>query len=133
MNKICISGRLVKDCEMRFTQNNKAVTRFTIANDIGFGENKKTNFVNIVLFGCENLANYLIKGQMVNITGQLSIRSYEKDGNKKYVTEVIAESYGGVELIGSKKDDETQNTPFDGGWGTGGDDITPVEDGDMPF
>ena len=57
MNKICISGRLVKDCEMRFTQNNKAVTRFTIANDIGFGENKKTNFVNIVLFGCENLAN----------------------------------------------------------------------------
>ena len=126
MNKLCISGRLVKDCEMRFTQNNKAVTRFTIANDIGFGENKKTNFVNIVLFGCENLANYLIKGQMVNITGQLSIRSYEKDGVKKYVTEVIAESYGGVELIGSKKDDETQNTPFDGGWGTGGDDITPV-------
>ena len=118
---------------MRFTQNNKAVTRFTIANDIGFGENKKTNFVNIVLFGCENLANYLIKGQMVNITGQLSIRSYEKDGVKKNVTEVIAESYGGVELIGSKKDDETQNTPFDGGWGTGGDDITPVDDGDMPF
>ena len=132
MNKICISGHIVKDCEMRFTQNNKAVTRFTIANDIGFGENKKTNFVNIVLFGCENLANYLIKGQMVNITGQLSIRSYEKDGVKKHVTEVIAESYGGVELIGSKKED-SQNTPFDGGWGTGGDDITPVEDGDMPF
>lgn len=146
MNKICISGTIVRDCDLRFTQNNKAVTKFTIANNVGFGENQKCNFVNVVMFGCENLANYLIKGQKVNITGQLSINSYEKDGAKKYITEVIADSFQGVELIGGKSNasgnnnfNSYNNDSSDNAFGgcssfDGPDEITQVEDdGSLPF
>ena len=99
MNKIILMGRLVRDPEVRYTQTGKVVCQFTLAIDDGFGENKTTSFVNIVVWGKigELCGNSLTKGQRALIEGRLQIRSYDgKDGNKKYVTEVIANS---VEFI----------------------------------
>ena len=51
LNSMNIQGRLTKDSELRYTANNKAVASFTIANDVGFGDNKQTSFLNVVAWG----------------------------------------------------------------------------------
>ena len=83
MNKIILMGRLVRDPEVRYTQTGKVVCQFTLAIDDGFGENKTTSFVNIVVWGKigELCGNSLTKGQRALIEGRLQIRSYDgKDG-----------------------------------------------------
>ena len=106
MNKWVGIGRLVADPELRFTAGKgTANTTFTIAIDDGYGENKKTNYIPIVVWGksAESSANYLTKGSQVAISGKIQTRSYEnKEGIKKYVTEIVADQFGGVEFIGSK-------------------------------
>lgn len=102
MNKIIITGNLTKQPEMKFTTNNKAVTTFDIANNEGWGEHKQTNYFKIVVWGkiAENCANYLDKGSKVLIAGRLANRTYDdKEGNKKYITEITATE---VEFLSSK-------------------------------
>ena len=140
MNKWVGIGRLVADPELRFTAGKgTANTTFTIAIDDGYGENKKTNYIPIVVWGksAESSANYLTKGSQVAISGKIQTRSYEnKEGIKKYVTEIVADQFGGVEFIGSKGTGNNSNqAPQEDVFG-GGDyqeDITPVDDSSMPF
>lgn len=99
MNKIFLLGRLVRDPEVRTTQSGKMVTSFTLAVDRHGGGKDNTDFINVVTW--EKLAevsgNNLAKGQRAMVEGRLQIRSYEgKDGQKRWVTEVIAQS---VEFI----------------------------------
>lgn len=95
MNKIFLMGRLSKDPEVRYTQSGKVVCNFNLAVDEGFGENKNTIFVPIVVWGktAEMCGNNLTKGRRIVIQGRIQIRNYEaKDGSgKRYVTEVVAE------------------------------------------
>ena len=111
MNKWVGIGRLTKDAELKYTPGKgTAVSTFTLAIDDGFGDNKKTDFIPIVLWGksAENLAAYLIKGTQVAVAGRISTRSYDaKDGSKRYVTEVVADMFGGVKLLGGKKADNS--------------------------
>ena len=141
MNKWVGIGRLVADPELRFTQGKgTANTTFKIAIDDGFGENKKTNFIPIVVWGksAESSANYLTKGSQVAISGKIQTRSYDaKDGTKRYVTEVIADQFGGVEFLGGKK---SENQDINGSNNFGNmnqetEDIILVDDKDseMPF
>lgn len=109
MNKVIMIGNLTKQPELRYTPNEKAVATFTIAVNTGFGENKKTDYFNIVVWGkpAENSANFLDKGSKVAITGRLQNRSYEsKDGTKKYITEIVAEE---VEFLSSKQSSSNNN------------------------
>lgn len=109
MNKVIMIGNLTKQPELKYTPNAKAVATFTIAVNTGFGENKKADYFNIVVWGkpAENSANFLDKGSKVAITGRLQNRSYEaKDGTKKYITEIIAEE---VEFLSSKPNNNTNN------------------------
>ena len=137
MNKWVGIGRLVADPELRFTAGKgTANTTFTIAIDDGYGENKKTNYIPIVVWGksAESSANYLTKGSQVAISGKIQTRSYEnKEGIKKYVTEIVANE---VEFLGSKGTGNNSNqAPQEDVFG-GGDyqeDITPVDDSSMPF
>lgn len=145
MNKWVGIGRLTKDSELRFTAGKgTANLTFTMAIDDGFGENKKTNFIPIVVWGksAESLSSYLVKGTKIAVCGKIQTRSYDgQDGTKRYVTEVVADLYGGVELLGSKGSNNSSenhneystpnNDVFDGG--NFDEDITPVDDGDMPF
>ena len=139
MNKVVLVGRLIKDAELKYIPGTGTpVSTFTIAVDNYNSKEKKNeaDFIPVVLWGksAENLAQYLVKGTQVAVAGRISTRSYEaKDGSKRYVTEVVAEMYGGVKLIGGKKSDNTPANNDEFGGGSFYDDMTPVDDGDMPF
>jgi single-strand DNA-binding protein len=98
VNKVILLGHLGKDAETRFIPSGDSVTNFTLATnrrwkDRQTGEWKEeTDWHNIVFWRGENLANYLTKGKQVYLEGRLRTRSYEdKDGQKRYATEVVAD------------------------------------------
>ena len=106
MNRIILLGRLVKDPDVKVTTSGKTVCTFTLAVDRPFtGKNgqREADFINIVTWNktAELCGNSLTKGQRALVEGRLQIRSYDgKDGNKHYVTEVIADR---VEFIERKE------------------------------
>ena len=120
MNSVQLIGRLTRDPEVRYTtgQNQTAVARFSIAVNDGFGENERTSFINIVVFGrqAENCERYLAKGRQVGITGRIQTGSYEKDGRKVYTTDVIIEE---IDFVDKKQDsdDWTNAVPGDDPFG----------------
>ncbi len=94
-NKVVIMGNLTRDPEIRYTASNKACARFTVAVCRTWkGSNgelqEHTDFIPVVVWGpqAENCERYLSKGRPVLVEGQIRPRSYEKDGQKRYVTEV---------------------------------------------
>ena len=95
MNKVILLGNLVKDLEVTVTKNDKLVGKTTLAVNEGYGDNKKTTFVNIVIFGerCDKLQQYLLKGTGVLIDGKLDINNVQdKEGNwSTYVTVIVNE------------------------------------------
>lgn len=106
MNKVILIGRLIKDVELRYTQtNNTAVASFSLAVNRKFvkpGEERQADFFNIIAWNklAENISKYLFKGNQVAISGRLETRSWDDpNGQKHYVTEVIAEE---IDFIGSK-------------------------------
>lgn len=93
LNNICISGRLVRDPELRHTNNGKAVSSFTIAVDRDFDRNT-ADFVDIVAWGntADFVAKYFAKGRTAIVTGSLQFRDWtDKNGNKRRNAEVIAD------------------------------------------
>lgn len=106
VNKVILVGHLGKDAETKFTPSGVPVARFSVATnrrwkDQQTGEWKEeTDWVNVVLWRQENLANYLTKGKQVYVEGRIHTRSYEdKDGKKVYSTEVVADD---VILLGGR-------------------------------
>jgi single-strand DNA-binding protein len=104
VNKAILLGNLGKDAETKFTTSGIAKTTFSIATARRWkqGEEWKeeTTWHNVVLWRSENLANYLLKGKSVYIEGRIENRSYEKDGQKRYVSEVVADE---VILLGGRE------------------------------
>ncbi|MGL5085645.1 MAG: single-stranded DNA-binding protein [Clostridium sp.] len=149
MNKVMLIGRLTRDPELNFAANSgTAIGKFSIAVNRAFKKDE-TDFINCVAFGKtgEIIAQYLTKGSPIAITGSIQTGSYEgKDGIKRYTTDVIVESF---DFIGGKDNGGNSNSS-NGGYGAsktdysassnnsfGGanfeEDMTPVDDGDMPF
>ena len=98
MNKVILMGRLTRDPEVRYTQtNNTLVASFSLAVNRRFvrqGEERQADFINIVAWSKlgEFCSKYLKKGQQVGIVGRLQTRTYDDaQGQKRYVTEVVAE------------------------------------------
>ena len=93
MNKVILNGNLVRDMEVRQTKGGTDVGEFTIANNVGYGDNQKTTFVKCTIFGArvEALEQYLVKGAGVLIDGALEINNYETEENtwKTYVNIVV--------------------------------------------
>ena len=94
MNSVNLIGRLTKDPQMgAIPQSQTAVAKFTVAIDDGYGENKRTNFIPVTVFGktAENCERFLKKGRLVAVEGKIQTGSYDKqDGSKVYTTDVIA-------------------------------------------
>lgn len=91
MNKISIVGRIVADAEMRFTQSGEGILQFRVADDIGYGEKKTTNWWQCSIWGkrAEALQSYIAKGQKVTVFGQAVMREWvNKDGIKQLSPEV---------------------------------------------
>ena len=112
MNKVILMGRLTRDPEVRYSQGERsmAIARYTLAVDrrgrrSQDGDQGQTaDFINIVTWNktAELCGNSLLKGQRALVEGRLQIRSYDdKDGNRHWVTEVIADRVEFIERKGS--------------------------------
>lgn len=96
LNKFICMGRLTNAPELRLTPSGVSVATFTVAVERDFKDQngeKQTDFLNVVAWRgtADFIANYFDKGRMICIEGSVQTRSYEKDGQKRYVTEIIAE------------------------------------------
>lgn len=115
LNKVILMGRLTSDPDVRQTTNGVSVTNFTLAVDRGYakqGEEKETDFINIVCWrGTADFAGkYFSKGQLIAVEGSLRVRDYtDKDGNKRYATEVVANEVFFAES--KRSSDNTSSAP----------------------
>lgn len=131
INKVILMGRLTRDPEMRHTNSGTPVTTFSIAIDNGYGDNKRTDFVNCLAWNktAEFVTKYFAKGKMIIIAdGRISTRSWEtQDGKRAYATEVVANE---VSFGETKSSQQTVTQPP-----MQDDDFTPLdeEDDDLPF
>ena len=107
MNKVIFNGNIERDMEVKDT-GKCSVGNFTIANNVGYGEEQKTNFVNCVLFGdrVESLVQYLVKGCKVLVEGELAIEQYEVNDEKRYTTKVYVKS---LEIEKFKEQEDKKN------------------------
>ncbi len=98
MNMVCLLGRLTADPELRHTQNQVAVTSFTLAVDRTYqpkGQERQADFINIVAWRqtAEFVTRYFHKGQRLALTGSLQSRRYtDKEGNNRTAYEVVADN-----------------------------------------
>ena len=93
MNKVFLTGRVTREWEIRATSNGTTIARNSIAVDSGYGDNKRTDFINLTAFGktAETLEKYGFKGQKMLIEGRIQTGSYEKDGVKHSTTDIIVD------------------------------------------
>lgn len=132
MNKVILIGRLTRNPELRFAPNTgNAVVRFTLAVNRRKQKDKdqEADFINCIAFGktAETIAQYLLKGNQIAVEGNIRTGSYDKDGIKRYTTDVLIEKFN---FIGNNKSNNSNQTSNLDGFD---DDMTPVDDGDMPF
>lgn len=142
LNRVVLIGRLTRDPELRFTQSGIAVCTFSLAVDRNFksasGE-RETDFIDIVVWRQqgENCANYLSKGKLAAVDGQLRVRNYEtQDGQKRRAYEVVADNVrflspkeGGSAPAGASYGGSPEPEPSPFGAGSG----DMVGDEDLPF
>ena len=113
MNKVILLGHLGHDPELKNTQNGNSVANFSLATterwmDKAGAKQEKTEWHRIVVWGTQatNCAKYLAKGSQALVEGKLQTRTWEdKDGTKRYTTEVVAQN---VRFLGKPKSSGTQ-------------------------
>ena len=113
INSVVLVGRLTKDIELRKTQSGLSVASFTIACDRRLSQEQKNNgaqsadFINCVTWrgSADFLGKYAHKGDTVGVEGKIQTRNYDRDGQRVYVTEVLANS---VNLLHSKQTVQSQ-------------------------
>lgn len=107
MNKVIISGNISTDIEFKTTPNGVPVAKFNVAVRRIKDE---TDFLPVVVWNqqAENVNEFCEKGSKILVDGRIQVRDYEKDGEKRYVTEIIGER---VEFLSKNKKtpDEAKN------------------------
>ena len=131
INKVILMGRLTREPELRHLETDKSVCGFTIAIDNGYGDNKRTDFVNCVAWNktAEFISKYFAKGRMIIVIGRIATRSWEtQDGSKRYITEVIANEVNFGETKAACQTGTQQSMQDDN-------DFIPLDenDDDLPF
>ena len=137
MNIVVLIGRITKDIEVRYTEKDIAVSNFTIAVRKDYknvnGE-YESDFINCVSFGnvSEYLKKYAIKGNLIAVNGRIQTRNYEdKEGNKRYITEVFANK---VTLLSSNKNkNEFENSSIKTETNALDSLNVEINDSDLPF
>lgn len=126
MSFMTVTGRLGRDAELKTMQSGKKVLSFSIADDIGWGDKKRTQWISCALFGdrAEKLAQYLTKGSMVECVGTPSARGWKKGDEVQASIELAVSE---VKLHGGAKSDRPV---ADQGRATRGHDDM---DSDLPF
>ena len=144
MNVVVLIGRLTDNPELRHTNSNISVTRFSIAVDRAYrsGEDRQTDFINIVAWRqtAEFITTYFKKGQRIGIEGSLRMNQFtDKDGNKRTTYEVVVNN---AHFVENKRDSgnaggftpaETQAAPQSFSNSDSGDFSEIASDDDLPF
>lgn len=138
VNKVILVGNLGADPELKYTPSQRPVCNMSIATtevykDRSGQRQEKTEWHKIVVWGdhAENCSKYLAKGRSVYVEGKLTTESYEKDGQKRYVTKVVADRVvflgggGGGAGSGARGGFGSSNPPEGG--------TPPASDDDIPF
>lgn len=102
VNNVILVGNLGADPETKYTATGKCVGELRIATSSGSGDKEQTEWHRVVVWEklAENCGKFLTKGRQVYVQGRIQTRNYEdKEGNKKYVTEIIAHD---VKFLGGK-------------------------------
>ena len=149
MNNVSLIGRLTADPELRHTQSDLAMTRFSIAVDRSYtkpGEDRQTDFINLIAWRqtAEFICKYFTKGQRIGITGEIRTGSYtDKNGNKRTSFDVVVNnayfcesrnssgSYGNYSGQTSHRQSEPAETAYSSGEPSEFDGM-PGDD-DLPF
>ncbi len=155
-NKAIIIGNLARDPEIKYTNSGTAVAKMAVAvNRTWMRDGQKqeeVDFIPVVVWDkmAENCEKYLTKGSAVLVEGRISVRSYEKDGQKRYATEIVAQT---VQFLGSgQKSEKSLPEGYEKGYAEGSDKAfgeglpkgfqegsqksfsdSPEEDEDIPF
>lgn len=136
VNKAILIGNLGKDPEIRRLESGATVASFSLATSESYKNREgervtKTEWHNIVLWrGLAEIAEkYLKKGNSVYIEGKIQTRSYGDEGNKKYITEIVADQ---MTMLGSKRDNEESQSQAPKPQNTGAVEQTNDDD-DLPF
>lgn len=127
MNKVYMIGNLTKDPELRHTGSGTPVCSFSIAvnrNYKGADGKQITDFFTVIAWRglAESCAKYLDKGKKVAVVGELNNRSYDKNGEKRYITEIKADE---VEFLSPRSATEAAPPDMSG--------FTEIPDEDLPF
>lgn len=106
LNKVMVLGNLGRDPELKEKGETKWVN-LSVATTDGYGDKQTTEWHNVTAFGkvAENVAKYKKKGDTVFIEGRLQTDTYEKDGEKRYATKIIASS---IQFVGGKKNGDAE-------------------------
>ena len=142
VNKVILVGNLGRDAELRYTPGGAAVATLNLAttevwNDKNQQRQEKTEWHRVVLWGkqAESLQEYLTKGKQIYVEGRLQTRQWDdKDGNKRYTTEIKADR---VTLLGGGGGGGRGASVDRGGsqMSSGGDEppMDPITEDDIPF
>lgn len=112
MNRAMLVGRLTAKPELRYTSSNLPFARFSVAVNRTYSNaqgERETDFINVVVWRkqAENVCNFLNKGSLVSVEGRIQTGSYDdKDGNKRYTMEVVADS---VQFLESKAQSQNRS------------------------
>src|SRR5678815_2678153 len=139
--KVILVGNLGRDAELRYTPGGAPVATLNLAttevwNDKGGQRQEKTEWHRVVLWGksAESLSEYLTKGKQIYVEGRLQTRQWDdKDGNKRYTTEIKADR---VTLLGGGGGGRSGVVDRSGAHpGAAGDEppMEPITDDDIPF
>jgi single-strand DNA-binding protein len=114
VNKAILVGRLGADAETRYTQNGTPVSRVSVAMNRQWKDreeqiHEETDWIPVILWRSERLAEFMTKGKQVYVEGRLQTRSFEDNaGVKRYITEVVAQS---VILLGGGNGHTSESAP----------------------
>lgn len=136
INKFIAIGNMTRDFELRYSQDGKAFGRLGLAINRGFGDKKKTSFINCVAFGktAEAIANYTAKGSKIGIDAEVQTGEYiNKDGVKFPTVDFIIQN---VQFLNPKESTGQvagQRVNFDDAFNDADDIFQPVDDEEIPF
>ena len=142
LNKVLLIGRLGKDPEIRHTKDGNAVASFSIATNESWkdkegNQQERTDWHNCVAFGAtaeKYIEPYVTKGTLVSVEGALQTRSWEdKEGNTRYTTEVVANRFGGVQILGSSGGDSAGSGSMNQEPKVSEEDTSQENEDDLPF
>lgn len=141
INNVTLVGRLTKDPELKYSHTGTAISRFTLAVNRQFKKEGQpdADFISCIAFSktAENLCNFMSKGSQIGVVGNIQTGSYEKDGQRVYTTDIIANNIQFLESRNEQQGNQsnhgftkkTQQTQQDNPFGGAMD----IKDDDLPF